>query len=59
MNVIEQEVGPVSEPDDLRIICKKATEYPGYRKEPCPDCGATLWMNGRCRFCPSCGWSTC
>ncbi|MDZ7760050.1 MAG: hypothetical protein U5L00_07335 [Desulfovermiculus sp.] len=25
----------------------------------CPDCGTKLWMNGRCRYCPVCGWSTC
>lgn len=28
-------------------------------KLQCPTCGAIVSMNGRCKTCPSCGWSTC
>ena len=26
---------------------------------PCPDCGEEMIINGRCKTCPSCGWSSC
>lgn len=25
----------------------------------CPNCGAIVFMNGHCKTCPKCGWSTC
>ena len=25
----------------------------------CPDCGGVLFREGRCPFCPNCGWSRC
>ena len=25
----------------------------------CPDCGANLRPDGRCRFCATCGWCSC
>lgn len=28
-------------------------------KLQCPDCGIVVGINGRCKTCPSCGWSTC
>lgn len=27
--------------------------------DPCPNCGEELNVNGRCKFCSSCGWETC
>ncbi|MFC1488946.1 hypothetical protein ACFL6B_03765 [Thermodesulfobacteriota bacterium] len=29
------------------------------RENSCPDCGAGLYMNGRCPLCRYCGWSPC
>jgi len=29
------------------------------RKELCPDCGGMVRPDGRCSFCPHCGWSSC
>ncbi len=28
-------------------------------KLQCPSCGEIVSMNGRCKTCSSCGWSTC
>ena len=25
----------------------------------CPNCKKILILNGRCRSCPECGWSSC
>ena len=25
----------------------------------CPECGSGTMTEGRCRFCPICGWSQC
>lgn len=27
--------------------------------DPCPECGKEVIVNGRCKTCPNCGWSTC
>ena len=29
------------------------------KKIYCPNCGAILEMNGRCKTCMKCGWSSC
>lgn len=28
-------------------------------KLQCPECGTIVDLNGRCKTCPSCGWSSC
>jgi len=28
-------------------------------KLQCPQCGDVVTLNGRCKTCPSCGWSSC
>lgn len=25
----------------------------------CPNCGTTMILNGRCKTCVECGWSSC
>lgn len=25
----------------------------------CPNCGSIIILNGKCKTCPDCGWSTC
>ena len=25
----------------------------------CPNCGKTMALNGRCKTCAECGWSSC
>jgi predicted RNA-binding Zn-ribbon protein involved in translation (DUF1610 family) len=25
----------------------------------CPNCGETMALNGRCKTCNNCGWSSC
>jgi hypothetical protein len=28
-------------------------------KLQCPECGEIVILNGRCKTCPECGWSSC
>ena len=25
----------------------------------CPECGEVVTLNGKCKTCPMCGWSSC
>jgi rRNA maturation endonuclease Nob1 len=28
-------------------------------KLACPSCGKVVTLNGKCKTCPDCGWSSC
>jgi len=44
---------------DIRKFIPDRNRKHKSKGEFCPDCGETLRMEGRCRLCAYCGWSTC
>lgn len=43
---------------DLQNV-EKPCVYVILEDEYCPVCDELLLINGRCRTCPECGWSSC
>ena len=58
MSLMKQEID-IEEDIDFKLIWQNNAQGNGRHQEVCPDCGAPLRMDGGCRFCAYCGWSTC
>jgi hypothetical protein len=57
--VEKKEIGTEREDFDSYPIWQNNAKGDWRHKEVCPDCGESLRIDGRCRFCACCGWSTC
>ena len=58
MSLMKQEI-KTEEYYNFELIYQNDGDGNWRHKKDCPDCGAPLRMDGGCKFCAYCGWSTC
>jgi len=59
MDALKQQANPGDTFSNFEQLSLLKENYIDTHIECCPDCGDELRLNGRCRYCACCGWSTC